>query len=470
MIKPYFLEEMENIKVKIDTAKAELQRKESQIKENKQVAENLLLKIQHKIKEKEKIRDRVRMKVNKKFSYEKECETQQEALSIVKKHIEDINELISKNNEKIDELSRNLVKLTKEDTIYAKKTNEMIQEKEFTILKKDQMTAEVEIISAAVEEHKKLRESVKEEIDHQVKERGQTTKNLKKAEDDDHDLFGDITYVKNKLKKLQNQVRGYQIEAQKLNRTISQLEKEREKYGIEASQAHAKYYQTIEEVKIKNNMISELQKKNAEVEAKLKHQQNLYEAVRSDRNLYSKNLLESQDEIAELMKKFTRMTHQVDQLKEQIKVKNADLIKQDFDFKKIVDENDKTKNEKHRIIKNIDDYEKLLKNQESNISKLKYIITEAKSEKQKQEKDYEMVVNERDILGTQLIKRNQELGILYEKIKLSQSNLTKGEIYFREKQGELKGFQGQLTGLRKELTSTVDQVKFKGNLIEIFSF
>lgn len=449
---------MEKIKIRIDEAKAELQRKESQIKENKQVGEAFLLKIQQKIKEKERIRDRVRMKVNKKFSYEKECETQQEALSIVKKHIEDINELINKNNNKIEELSKTLVKLTKENSIYAKKTNEMTQEKEITIMNKDQIMAEVDILSKAVEEHKKLMETVKEEIDHQIKERSQTTKNLKKAEDEDHDLYGEITYVNNKLKKLQNQVRGYQIEAQKLNKTISQLEKEREKYGIEASQAHAKYYQTIEEVKIKNNMIAELQKKNAEVEAKLKHQQNLYEAVRSDRNLYSKNLLESQDEIGELTKKYTRMTHQVDQLKEQIKVKNADLIKQDFDFKKIVDENDKTKNEKHRIIKNIDDYEKLLKNQESNISKLKYIIAEAKSEKLKQEKDYEMVVNERDILGTQLIKRNQELSLLYEKIKLSQSNLTKGEIYFREKQGELRGYQEQLTSLRKELSSTLDQV------------
>ena len=42
---------MEKIKIKIDEAKAELQRKESQIKENKQVAEALLQKIQLKIKE-----------------------------------------------------------------------------------------------------------------------------------------------------------------------------------------------------------------------------------------------------------------------------------------------------------------------------------------------------------------------------------------------------------------------------------
>lgn len=65
-----------------------------------------------------------------------------------------------------------------------------------------------------------------------------------------------------------------------------------------------------------------------------------------------------------------------------------------------------------------------------------------------------MVVNERDILGAQLIKKNQELVILYEKLKLSQSNLAKGEIFYRERMADLKGFQIQLINLRKELTST----------------
>ncbi len=65
-----------------------------------------------------------------------------------------------------------------------------------------------------------------------------------------------------------------------------------------------------------------------------------------------------------------------------------------------------------------------------------------------------MVVNERDILGAQLIKKNQELVQLYEKLKLSQSNLAKGEIFYRENMADLKGLQIQLINLRKELFST----------------
>ena len=96
-------------------------------------------------------------------------------------------------------------------------------------------------------------------------------------------------------------------------------------------------------------------------------------------------------------------------MKEEIKNKDSSLVKEDFEYHKVVEENRKTKLEKERVKKAIQSTEEVLKNQENHTSRLKYIISEAKTEKQRQEKDYEMVVNERDILGNQLIKRNQEL-------------------------------------------------------------
>ena len=41
----------------------------------------------------------------------------------------------------------------------------------------------------------------------------------------------------------------------------------------------------------------------------------------------------------------------------------------------------------------------------------------------------QQVINERDILGTQLIRRNDELALLYEKIKIQQSTMNKGMYY-----------------------------------------
>ena len=50
--------------------------------------------------------------------------------------------------------------------------------------------------------------------------------------------------------------------------------------------------------------------------------------------------------------------------------------------------------------------------------KLTYIIKEAYIEHEAKKKEYLKVVNERDVLGTQLIRRNDELALLYEKIKI----------------------------------------------------
>lgn len=46
------------------------------------------------------------------------------------------------------------------------------------------------------------------------------------------------------------------------------------------------------------------------------------------------------------------------------------------------------------------------------------MLQEAEDERGRQQKEYESVLCERDILGGQLIKRNDELSALYEKVRL----------------------------------------------------
>merc|ERR1712144_67639 len=89
----------------------------------------------------------------------------------------------------------------------------------------------------------------------------------------------------------------------------------------------------LEELKNRENKISELKKNLADVKGKLAQQKQQYEAVRTDRNVYSKNLIESQDEIAEMRRKFKIMYHQIEQLKEEIKEKDQALIKEHFDHR-----------------------------------------------------------------------------------------------------------------------------------------
>lgn len=78
-------------------------------------------------------------------------------------------------------------------------------------------------------------------------------------------------------------------------------------------------------------------------------------------------------------------------------------------------------------------------------------IQEAENERQNQRKEYEGVISERDILGTQLIRRNDELALLYEKIKIQESTLKKGETQYRHRLDEIVKQKDGIGSLKLEL-------------------
>merc|ERR1712151_1108197 len=127
---------------------------------------------------------------------------------------------------------------------------------------------------------------------------------------------------------LERDVTQVKQELQEAIKNVYDLDKAREKYGIELSLANNKHMVVLEELKNRDNKISELKKNYADVKGKLAQQKQLYESVRTDRNLYSKNLVESQDEIAEMKRKFKIMYHQIEQLKEEIKEKDEKLLQE----------------------------------------------------------------------------------------------------------------------------------------------
>merc|ERR1719252_135107 len=115
----------------------------------------------------------------------------------------------------------------------------------------------------------------------------------------------------------------------------NELRKESEKYNAELSLASGRFIHTLEELKARDAKHAELKNSVADVKQKLSQQKNLYEAVKTDRNLYSKNCLESNDEIAEMKRKFRSMSHQIEALKEEIKEKDQLLIKEHFEKNKV---------------------------------------------------------------------------------------------------------------------------------------
>ena len=79
--------------------------------------------------------------------------------------------------------------------------------------------------------------------------------------------------------------------------------------------------------------------------------------------------------------KFRRMTQNISQLKEEISSKDQQIILEEDQCKSQKRRNDLLKEDKEKIERNIKSSEEMIKTQESDIARLKYVISEAESEK-----------------------------------------------------------------------------------------
>ena len=84
--------------------------------------------------------------------------------------------------------------------------------------------------------------------------------------------------------------------------------------------------------------------------------------------------------------KFRRMTQQINQLKDEISGKDRSIHEENLAKDKYADENANLEGDIDRINRNIHSMDELIKTQENDIGRLKYVISEAESEKQKQKK------------------------------------------------------------------------------------
>ena len=162
----------------------------------------------------------------------------------------------------------------------SQRTNKIIRERDQNVITKESIKELTEELIREFDKETKVVNENKKDIEKNMRERDLLNNDVVSAEVLARLKESESQTLDNQHKKLKNKYDGIAIECEKLKNIMTQLDNEKKKYGVEASQANAKYYQCLEKVKLKNNLITKLQKKNIEAEAKLKQQQNLYEVVR----------------------------------------------------------------------------------------------------------------------------------------------------------------------------------------------
>merc|ERR1719409_1664607 len=372
--------------------------------------------------------------------------------------------LLRAKREEVAQLKSEREKLVKLQDALKKKTETVEEQRRGAEVDRSDIKAETKVLNLEVEQRQKEVDISRKKIEDLLRERDILNKNVIKT---DERTKKQIDLVKRQETQQHNRAKDIQrwkADAVELRKRIVDMEEQRQKYAVELLHANAKYFLAVEEKKQKDANLDKLRMQINEVKAKLDQQRNLYDAVCTDRNLYSKNLIESNEEIAEMRRKFKIIYHQIEQLKEEIKEKDQTLIKEHSEHHKVQQACAQTKELRDKAEKRMENLQKIVETQKSEIKKLETTIQEAESEKRNQRKELEGVIAERDILQTQLIRRSDELKGLFEKIKLQQSTLKKGEIQFRERVQNVGALRDKIVALKQELGQATTTVAHVGSL------
>ncbi len=316
---------------------------------------------------------------------------------------------------------------------------------------RDTMLTEIKDIRREVLQQRRsadIDEKLVEELQNQVK---RLSAQLAMTGDKNSEQLEIITAHEKNKKVMRDTIEKHQSDERQLKQEKFELEKQNDKVRGKAASWQQRFLEAQELILKRNNEIKDLDKKLEEGEKKLKLQKNLYEQVRADRNFFSKKHVIAQDTLAEMREKQRIMKHQITQLKQEIKKKDKALVAEHFQGKQLGDElkvKDRRLNRKNEVLETAD---KVLASQNTEIQNLRRTLEAAEGEQKTQKKIYEDVVQERDILAAQLIRRNDELALLYEKIRIQQSTLSKGETQYRQRLDDIKMLRLQLTSIKREI-------------------
>lgn len=241
-------------------------------------------------------------------------------------------------------------------------------------------------------------------------------------------------------------------EAGKMRGVIAVLERDRERIRGQVEEGEKRLREVMDEVRTREIMLDEAEAKAVDLSTKLKQGQAAYEHLKTEKLAISKELAQAMDDVAELKRKNKVQGNQIEQLKGEVHAKDKALVAEEFEHQSVEKRLEQRSHEVEQLKRLLDEANLNITKQDNEIGDLNATIRRLDAEALAQKRAYDQVVTERDILGTQLIRRNDELALLYEKLSIQASRLSKGETQYTERVQDIRLLRLKIKDLQRELT------------------
>jgi chromosome segregation ATPase len=246
------------------------------------------------------------------------------------KKIFDLNDPINKFKEIIREKDdeRRAMEKTADDYRRLKNTNldkiKSIQNEINTLAKeRDTYKDEVHGIDVELDEKKNEFYDMKNELQKFNKDNEKLKIELEKLNNEISDIHNQNITLQNTNHRYINEHFGIKKESQVLEYERDNIEREKNLYAKQASDANMEHTQALEKLKNLTEAINELKAKNSNSEQKLKQQKKIYEALKADCLRFSKKYQETQSENKDLSDEKEKKEHKLSNLKIELSFKQT---------------------------------------------------------------------------------------------------------------------------------------------------
>eukprot|EP01006_Ploeotia_vitrea_P008854 TRINITY_DN21046_c0_g1_i1.p1 TRINITY_DN21046_c0_g1~~TRINITY_DN21046_c0_g1_i1.p1 ORF type:complete len:990 (+),score=582.58 TRINITY_DN21046_c0_g1_i1:36-2972(+) len=257
--------------------------------------------------------------------------------------------------------------------------------------------------------------------------------------------------VERECGELEDKMKTLEHDERMLKKRVSELEAAREVLARSASQATSAYREEREAAKVKQLILMDLDKQTAEASSRLENCTALYEKVKNQRNKFANLNQTSAQALAEMREKIKILNNEVEILRNESTARDRVLAEEVRVRQQAIAARDGSRVEQNKL-QNQDARKRQAKNKNLvEIEKLNAIVNAAEREMMRLRKAYSQAVDARNLTGIQLIDRNDELSILYEKYSIQESIIKKGHEEMHKREEEIRFIDLDIAEVRRRI-------------------
>ncbi|XP_078495204.1 coiled-coil domain-containing protein 146 [Ciona intestinalis] len=245
----------------------------------------------------------------------------------------------------------------------------------------------------------------------------------------------DCILEEERLIKQQEELRGVVVD---LTRLAQIKADEREQKARDFMRADQRYHRAEQELKSKQLVINDHKKKNIEVQIRLQEFAKLYDVIKNERNKCVNQIQACTQKSAEMREKIKILANEIEILRTTVTNIERNLQKARLKKMNSLVLRDSLRNERSKALSLEAELIEKREQLKMQIGKLNTLNNQAEEGMVQLRKKYETAVQHRNDRGVQLVEREEEVCIFYEKFNIQETMIRNGDVAVQTMEEEIR--------------------------------